>query len=905
MDFRCLPLLLVLLMTFPCRSAGQTRTYFQQQADFRITVTLDDQNHALEGQLELRYHNHSPDTLPFLWFHLWPNACKNDQTALSEQLLELGNTDLYFAPDSLKGYIHRLDFMVNGTPAATEPHPVHPDIVKLLLPQPLAPGDSLQVETPFHVKLSYPFSRSGHYKQTYQVTQWYPKPAVYDVKGWHPLPYLEQGEFYGEFGTYDVSINTPAGYVVAATGLRTDSVIEDGRLRSTFRIGRVHDFAWFADRRFVVEHDTLQYADRVVEVYAYRYPQKKPVVAQVTPLIKRAVRCNSTWIGEYPYPVVSVVEDPNPTGGGMEYPTITLIRPGESAYDYEYTIRHEVGHNWFYGILASHERRHPWMDEGMNTYYDLRYQSAYPAGAADSSRFLRRFVPDPGTLLTGRYRYRLDQPIETPADRFWSDNYDLVAYYKAAGWMQQLERELGTPLFDSVMRTYYQEWAFRHPYPEDFRKTAERVSGRDLTSHFTLLSAYGPLRPTSRSGWQLSAFTALRDNGKHRLFFAPAAGYNRYDGFMGGLMLHNYGLPPTRLRFLVAPLYAAGSGTLRGLARASYTTFMDRRNRIDLFLSASTFSQDRFRDSAGRTYPLRFVKTAPGLRYTRLPESATGAVWQYQWKTYLFRETGLSYTRDTLAQKDIFTFPESRRTLNQLLVSVWQNRALYPYRIEWQTDQGEGFVRSGVTARYFLNYPKGGGLGIRFFAGAFFYPGGRTPQRRFATDRYHLNLSGANGYEDYTYSQYFAGRNAFEGWSSQQLMIRDGGFKVRTELLSNKIGKTDNWLTALNLTTTIPSSVNPLELLPFRLPVRLFLDIGTYAEAWDKDNNSGRFLYDAGIQVSLFGEVVNLYIPVIYSRVYREYYQSTLTEKRFLKTISFSVDIDRLQPDRLLPSILF
>ncbi len=132
--------------------------------------------------------------------------------------MENGNTNFYFSGKEQKGYINRLDFKVNNITAEIEDHPQHIDIVKLILPSPLSPGQKIIITTPFHVKLPYNFSRGGHDGESYQVTQWYPKPAVYDRNGWHPMPYLDQGEFYSEFGNFDVKITVPENYVVAATG---------------------------------------------------------------------------------------------------------------------------------------------------------------------------------------------------------------------------------------------------------------------------------------------------------------------------------------------------------------------------------------------------------------------------------------------------------------------------------------------------------------------------------------------------------------------------------------------------------------------------------------------------------------------------------------------------------------
>ena len=136
-------------------------------------------------------------------------------------------------------------------------------------------------------------------------------------------------------------------------------------------------------------------------------------------------------------------------------------------------------------------------------------------------------------------------------------------------------------------------------------------------------------------------------------------------------------------------------------------------------------------------------------------------------------------------------------------------------------------------------------------------------------------------------------------------MIRDGGFKVRTDLLSDKIGKTDDWLAAANFTTTIPNAINPLSVLPIKLPIKAFVDIGTYAGAWKKNAPTGRFIYDAGLQLSLFRNIVNIYFPILYSKVYRDYIKSTIYEKKFLKTISFSIDLQNINLKKWVPQIPF
>jgi hypothetical protein len=167
-------------------------------------------------------------------------------------------------------------------------------------------------------------------------------------------------------------------------------------------------------------------------------------------------------------------------------------------------------------------------------------------------------------------------------------------------------------------------------------------------------------------------------------------------------------------------------------------------------------------------------------------------------------------------------------------------------------------------------------------------------------------MTGANGYEDYTYSDYFVGRNKFEQFPSQQIMMRDGAFKVRTDLYADKVGKTDDWLAALNFSTTIPSGINPLSVLPVKIPLKLFVDIGTYAEAWNRDANLDRFVFDAGLQLSFLSNTVNIYIPLVYSSVFKEYIQSVLEKKnRIFKTISFNIDISNFTLNKISRGIDF
>jgi hypothetical protein len=906
--------------------------YWQQEVNYVIDVSLNDKGHSLTGFEKLEYTNHSPDTLRFIWFHVWPNAYKNDKTAFTDQELETGDTRFYFSDKEDKGYINRLDFKVNNVTAATEDHPQHIDIIKLVLPEPLPPGKKINISTPFHVKLPYNFSRGGHDGDSYQVTQWYPKPAVYDKNGWHPMPYLEQGEFYSEFGSFDVRITVPKNYVVAATGelqnseekswlnARTNFTWQPETIKEksrqgvtkvskqkfplseketktlTFKQDRIHDFAWFADKRFIVKQDScLLPSGRIINVAVYFTEENKTTWDSCVYYGKDAIRHYSSLVGEYPYNAVSVVAGPENYGGGMEYPMITVIAPTNNKRSLDNVTAHEIGHNWFYGILANNERKYPWLDEGLNSYYETKYKEKKIPG------FSQRLEQG---LFETMVREKKDQPITTSCEEFNDVNYAIIAYYKTSRWLAWIEEWLGTETFNNAMQEYYRQWQFKHPQPEDLKKVLEQASGKNLDSAFALLKQTGSLPGEPKKGVAFQSIkgwiTNQHINKRSAITALPAIGVNSYDKLMIGAVVTNLRLPHNKLQFLFVPMYATGSKRFAGIGFINHSFYPNGVFRkIDIGANASTFTADSYEDPDGNKTFLAFQKIVPHIKLTLKEKNPRSTLYRFiRFRSYLIGEDNLRFYRDSIITPTDTTIvnryrtEKENRTLHQLQFVIENNRVLYPYKGELKIEQGEDFVRTAFTGNYFFNYPKGGGLTVRLFAGKFFYTVPKTISKQFATDRYHLNMTGANGYEDYTYSDYFIGRNKFEGFASQQIMVRDGAFKVRTDLLADKVGRTDDWLAAVNLSTTIPSAINPLSVLPVKIPLKIFVDIGSYAEAWEPNADLDRFLFDAGLQISLLKETVNIYIPLVYSQVFKDYILSTIEKKgRFWKKISFSIDI--------------
>jgi hypothetical protein len=496
-------LLFCLLFTSFTSSA---QTYWQQHVATKIDVKLDDKNHILNGFEELIYTNNSPDTLRFIYIHLWPNAFKNDHTPFAKQQDRNHNTDFYYSKKEDRGYMDSLQFVVDGVGVDHYTTANAPDIARVDLIKPLLPGGKIKIGTPFRVKLPKVFSRNGHTGQAYYVSQWFPKPAVYDRKGWHPISYLDQGEFYSEFGSYDVNIMLPSNYVLMATGncvsaeenawldslavkpLPSDTLYRKSTPPSAleyksvhFTEDNIHDFAWFADKRYTVRKDTVYSpgTGKLITTWSAFLPVYQDKWLKANDYLKDAVKYYGTWVGPYPYSTIKAVLGDMKSGGGMEYPTITLIdRVATSKL--KTVVVHEAGHNWFYGILASNEREHAWMDEGLNTFYEQKATSAIKKDAGGK----RKNVLDESLFYYQFAKTAEDQPINTHSDRFRSLNYGVDVYYKSALMLCWLEQYMGEENFGKGMKDYFDTWKFRHPYPEDFRSIMQKQTTKSISWFF-------------------------------------------------------------------------------------------------------------------------------------------------------------------------------------------------------------------------------------------------------------------------------------------------------------------------------------------------------------------------------------------------------------------------------------
>ena len=469
--------------------------YWQQRADYRIRATLDPATGELRGRETIHYVNRSPDALPYLWLFVEQNICdpagvtaQLDQPPL--QFLSAGGLTL----EHLRVLGREVKRTVTGT------------TMRVDLAHPLAPGTAIDLDVAWHFPVPpYGAGRMGRDGELFEIAQWYPRMAVYDdVRGWNHDPYIGAGEFYLEYGRFDVQLTVPARYLVAATGTllnpalvltaaerarlararRSDSTVaiitaaEAGdvartRPRSTgtltwhFAADSVRDFAFAAAPG--MRWDASGYDGILIETL-YR-PGATPW-EEANRMARTAIKYFSEQWYHYPYSHATTVEGPIE---GMEYPMLTFVPNSTDPHELQWVVAHEFGHEWFPMIVGSNERLYPWMDEGFNTFIDLanaaRYFSGTPYGDSIEAHPLHLYADH---VVPGQEQPLITRPVEVH-DLFWT------GYQKPALMMQTLRYEvLGRERFDAAFREYIRTWAFRHPTPADFFRLMRDQSGVDL-----------------------------------------------------------------------------------------------------------------------------------------------------------------------------------------------------------------------------------------------------------------------------------------------------------------------------------------------------------------------------------------------------------------------------------------
>ncbi len=460
-----------------------------QRPSYTIEVKLDTASHELSGIVEITYPNNSQGALDSLGIHLWANAYANKNTTMAKQMLNLGNLIFRNAKDDELGGYQEISF---SSPQETlNFHYDHSgqDIGWIVLSKPLLPNEEIMIKASFVLKIPVSFSRIGRTGDAYQLTQWYPHIAVYDLEGWHTMPYLDQGEFYNDFADYKVRITLPSGYTVAATGMLEDRHTEGDLEVWNFSADNVIDFAWFASLHFKkIEKNVEMEDDRMVLLSVYVDTLSPASWDSVILYAERALHFYSDWLGPYPYPHMSVVSAPWSKGGYMEYPMVAQIGITSEENFLDIVIAHEIGHAWLYSILANDERSDPWMDEGVNTFFERKYAQLYYPGYKEPVfpeifRNKLSMADNDALQHTMIFAHQLRPPASNPQNQS-ADQYLFSAYLLPAEGLEMMQSDLGPEVMKAMFRQYFQDRQFTHVSPVDLRVSFENSCGCRLSWFF-------------------------------------------------------------------------------------------------------------------------------------------------------------------------------------------------------------------------------------------------------------------------------------------------------------------------------------------------------------------------------------------------------------------------------------
>jgi len=482
--------IIIIAGVFPARGAD----YFQQWHHTTIRVKLDNERKWITGTQNIVYVNASPDTLREFWLHLYPNAFRNKNTVYQKDKNRQYNAVLRDIPKDHRGWLDLSDMKVNGAAAEVR---VDDTLARIALASPLLPGDTLRLDFAFDGKVRKAVDRSGYRGDHYDMAQWYPKVVTYDENGFH-LDKFATGEFYGEFGNFDVHIELPAHFVVAGTGMvmngdagwdynppKQPNAPRREKTKETkvvhFHAEQVHDFAWCADPSYVVQ-DTTWNGIEVRSVY--RRSSAKAWEDSTLAHAVRALEWLDRRIGRYPYPQATVCEMLRT--GGMEYPMFVMNGRASDGL-----VVHEFAHIYFFGILGNNERTEAWIDEGMATAQSRWYLESVYGKYGNRSRlnWYQRMTPQ--YTLAGEARRKIfdlhrrgyDERVSFNSTEY-KHSYRLNVYDKASLVYGALRNAAGDSLFDASINAFYERWKFKHVNEDRLRAAFEGTTQRDLTRPF-------------------------------------------------------------------------------------------------------------------------------------------------------------------------------------------------------------------------------------------------------------------------------------------------------------------------------------------------------------------------------------------------------------------------------------
>ena len=496
---------LLFIGIIPYRSDAQRAGYWQQTVEYEMEIDMHVETNRFDGYQKLVYHNHSPDELTRVFYHLFFNAFqpnsmmdKRSRTIadpdrrVGDRIYHFDETEIgYQKVKWMKQNGEPVDFTIKGT------------IMEVHLNEPVMPGESVSFEMEFEAQVPLQTRRSGRDNEEgvrFSMAQWYPKIAAYDEWGWHANPYIAR-EFYAPFGTFDITIQIDRNYLVAAGAILQNpqevgygyqepglplNIPEGDKLTWNFRAENVHDVMWAADPDYT--HVTAQVPDGPLLRFIY---QTDPVAQNASEerqqellanwealpdFTIRAFQYMNGRYGEYPYDEYMVIQGGD---GGMEYTMGTLITGNRSLRSLVGVTVHELVHAWYEGVLANNEVYDQWIDEGFTTYVSAFIMNElFSDGVADP--MLSRYNSYYHIAGSG-----LEEPMNKHSDYYISNTaYGVASYTKGAIFLHQLGYIIGEEVLQHTLKRFFDEWKFRHPTGMDFIRIAEKESGIELKWYY-------------------------------------------------------------------------------------------------------------------------------------------------------------------------------------------------------------------------------------------------------------------------------------------------------------------------------------------------------------------------------------------------------------------------------------
>lgn len=479
-------------ITYVQKNASSNTSYWQQKVNYTMDIDMDVNNYQYKGTQKLVYTNNSPDELTKVFYHLYLNAfqpgSQMDVRSLNikDPDRRVGDRISKLKPDEI-GYIKVNSLKQNATAVRYE---TVGTVLEVTLNKPIKAGESVTFDMLFDAQVPVQIRRTGRNNNenvALSMAQWYPKMAEYDFEGWHTPPYIAR-EFHGVWGDFEVTIHIDKNYTVGGTGyLQNPQEIGHGyedktrplklpkgdKLHWHFKAPNVHDFMWAADPEF--NHDMLTTESGVDLHFYYKKNMEEKFLEnwkKLQPQTAQLINYYSKHVGQYPYKQYSVIQGGD---GGMEYAMSTLVT-GQRSYGSLFGVTaHEMAHTWFQFLLATNESLHPWMDEGFTSYISNKAEN----------EILEEGKENPHAGSYSGYRTIVsrgyEETLSTHSDRYetnWA--YGTASYSKGNIFLSQLEYVIGEENVAKGLKKYFTDFSFKHPTPNDIKRTMEKVSGIHL-----------------------------------------------------------------------------------------------------------------------------------------------------------------------------------------------------------------------------------------------------------------------------------------------------------------------------------------------------------------------------------------------------------------------------------------